>query len=289
MIKENISYGYDYDLDKNLLIARKEISNYGFFSSFTLLITALMNSYKEYKNLPEIDGSNLLRILFKNENEDGYKHFFHIDENSRINFEEHIPVPLTNDDQHTLYKEEYAKYYNAFFKRYFNFNPSIEEKINKIIQKYEIDLNKTISVVYRSTDKWTDMGGFNHISPALYFRLAKKLKEENEDCKVLIQCEKENIKAAFCSGINGSISIEETLTTYADNAPLFATLRDNVLDWSEYYMAALYICSKSKYLITYTGNSAFFMYLNRGTTNNMYQEITFTKNESFDDFFVKNN
>jgi hypothetical protein len=64
-------------------------------------------------------------------------------------------------------------------------------------------------------------------------------------------------------------------------------LEEDKLEWSENYVAALFLHSKSKYLITYTGNSAFFLYLSRGTTNNLYQEITFTNN-NYDDFFSIN-
>ena len=286
--QEQIGYGYDYDSEKNILIARKEIRDYGFFSSFTLLITALMNTYKKFKTLPDIDGKNLLRVLFKEDEIDGYGYFFHINENIIINFDEEMPVPLTNDDQHTIYKDENAKYYHAFFQRYFNFNSNVKNKIDDLIKKYDIDFEKLIAIIYRSTDKWTDMGGFNHVSPALYLRLARKLKEENPDFKLLIQNEKDSVKRIFHQSIPNSFSIEETLTTENDNAPLFLTLKENLIEWSEYYIAALYICSQAKHLVTYTGNSAFFTYLSRGNAQNMHQEITFTKNESFQDFFAKN-
>jgi hypothetical protein len=286
--QEQIGYGYNYDSEKNLLIAREEIRGYGFFSSFTLLITALMKTYRKFKTLPDIDGKNLLRTLFKTSGVDGYRYFFHINEDVSINFEEEIPVPLTNDDQHTIYKEENAKYYHAFFQRYFNFNPNIKNKIHEIKTKYDIDFEKLIAIVYRSTDKWTDMGGFNHISPALYLRLARRLKEENQEFKTLIQSEKEAVKRIFHQSIPDSFSIEETLTTENDNAPLFLTLKENLIEWAEYYVASLYICSQAKHLVTYTGNSAFFMYLSRGNVQNMYQETTFTKNDSFGDFFAKN-
>jgi hypothetical protein len=286
MIIENISYGYDYDIENDILIGRKNIGSYGFFSTFTLLITALMNTYRIYKKLPKIDGKNLLRNLCFDDRVDMYGYFFHIDKNINIDFNE-MPVPLTNDDQHTLYKEEYSKYYNAFFKRYFNLNKIIEDRIKGFEKKYNINYDKTISVFYRSTDKWTDMGGFNHIGPGLYFRLAKKLKTENTDYSIIIQAENEGIIRFFSEGI-GAIRIEETLTSNNDY-PLFLTLNNNKLEWAENYVAALFLHSKSKYIITYTGNSAFFLYLSRGTTKNMYQESTFTRNENFEEFFVLNN
>jgi hypothetical protein len=163
----------------------------------------------------------------------------------------------------------------------------VKNKIDELVKKYSIIHENTISVIYRSTDKWTDMGGFNHISPALYMRLTKKLKEETPQYDVFIQSESSGINRVFNESF-GSKSIQETLVSTIDGLPLFLHLDKNKLEWSEYYVASLIIHSKSKILITYTGNSSFFVYLSRGTTKNMYQEITFTKN-NYEDFFTKNN
>lgn len=288
MIHEHITYGYDYDTEKNILYGRKEISDYGFFSTFTLLITALMGTYNKYKKLPvDIDGTKLLRHLCKEDGYDMYKHFFHINSDVNIDFDTPMPVPYTNDDQHTVYRNEDVVYYSSFYKKYFNINKNISDKIDFILDKYKIDSENTISIVYRGTDKWTDFGGFNHISPGLYFRIAKELREKNPNMKILIQSESESVNRIFHQGL-GSIQIEETLTSKIDGIPIFLYLENEKLNWAEYYVAALMIHSKSKILITYTGNSSFFLFLNRGTTENMYQEITFTKN-NFEDFFVLNN
>lgn len=281
-------YGYDYDIENNIIIGRKDISNYGFFSTFTLLITAIMGVYNRYKKIPiDIDGTNLLRHLSKDPEKDMYKHFFHIDTNVNINFETPMPVPICNDDQHTLYSESNIQFYKEFYKRFFNPNTNILDKIKLIQEKYLYDPEKSISVIYRSTDKWTDMGGFNHISPALYFRQTRKLKEENPDYTVLIQSESDGINLMFHQAF-GATFIQETLTSNNDGLPLFLHLEENKLDWAENYVAALLVHSKSKKLITYTGNSAFFIYLSRGTTKGMYQEKTFMNN-NFEDFFTTEN
>ena len=287
MIHENITYGYDYNTETGELVGRTDISNYGFFSTFTLLITAIMAVYNHYGELVKsINGNNLLKHLNTDYSYDMYSHFFHIDENVEVNHERPMPVPLTNDDQHTVYRESHVKYYNVFFKRYFNLNNNIQSKLDNLKTKYNVDSDRTISVVYRSTDKWTDMGGFNHISPGLYLRLARQLKTENPDFDLYIQSESQGINRVFSEGLSGKV-IHETLVSKRDDYPLFLHLEDNKLEWAENYVASLFLHSKSKYLITYTGNSAFFLYLSRGTTNNLYQEITFTNN-NIDDFFSLN-
>jgi len=289
MIYENILYGYDYDSEKNILIGREDIRDYGFFSTFTLMITSLMVVYKNFKKTPiSIDGKFLLRKLKQESNIDMYHYFFHIDESIEINFDEELPVPFSPDDQHTIYSEDYIKYYEPFFKKYFNINENIQNKITQLKEKYKINQENTISVIYRDSDKWTDMGGFNYISAGGYFRKCKEIIESEEvRPTVVIQSENSGVIRTFHEAFGSVFFTETSLGNSSEIYPPIPINNDIKLEWSEYYIASLWILSKCKHVITYTGNSSFFVYLNRGTTKNFTQEITFTKN--YNDFFVTNN
>jgi hypothetical protein len=289
MIHENILYGYDYDSEKNILIGREDIKDYGFFSTFTLMITSLMVVYKKFKITPiEIDGKFLLRKLKQESDIDMYHYFFHIDESVNINFDEELPVPFSPDDQHTIYSEKYIKYYQQFFKKYFNVNDNIQNKIKILQEKYNVNQENTISVIYRDSDKWTDMGGFNYISAGAYLRKCRELFEaDGNRPKILIQSENTGVIKTFGEAFDTSFFNETSLGNSSEIYPPIPIDDDKKLEWSEYYVASLWIHSKCKYVITYTGNSAFFVYLNRGTTNNLIQEITFIKD--YNEFFVKNN
>lgn len=289
MIYENILYGYDYDLKKNILIGREDIKDYGFFSTFTLMLTSLMVVYKKFNKVPEkIDGKFLLRKIKKDSNIDMYHYFFHIDESVEINFEEELPVPFSPDDQHTVYSEKYLQFYLPFFKRYFNVNKNIQDKIQILKEKYNIDEENTISVIYRDSDKWTDMGGFNYLCAGGYFRKCREIIEsEFIRPRVLIQSENTGVIRTFHEAFNSIFFNETSLGNSSEIYPPIPINDDVKLEWSEFYIAALWILSKCKHVITYTGNSSFFVYLNRGTTKNFTQEITFTKN--YNDFFVTNN
>jgi hypothetical protein len=290
MIDENILYGYDYDVVNNTLIGRPDIKDYGFFSTFTLMLTSLMVVYKKYKKTPsKIDGNNLLRKLKNDSDTDMYHHFFHIDEELDINFDDiEIPVPFSPDDQHTIYSEKYSKYYNVFFKKYFNVNQNIQDKIDELTKKYDVDLDNSISVIYRDSDKWTDMGGFNYISAGGYFRKCKEIFENDGNRpKVLIQSENTGVISTFHQAFGSTFFTETSLGNSSEIYPPIPLDDNKKIEWSEYYIASLWVHSKCKYVITYTGNSGFFIYLNRGTTKNLTQEITFTKN--YNEFFVTNN
>lgn len=289
MIHENILYGYDYDTINNVLIGRENISDYGFFSTFTLMLTSIMVVYKKYKKTPnQIDDRFLLKKIKKNKEINMYHHFFHIDESVVIDFDvNEIPVPFSPDDHHTIYFEKYSKYYNVFFKKYFNLNNNIIEKIDFLKQKYNINPDNIVSVVYRDSDKWTDMGGFKYVSAGAYMNMCRSIIHENKGLNVLIQSENMGVINTFKQSF-GAIYFDETnLGNSSEIYPPIPLDDNKKMEWSEYYVASLWIHSMSKYVIMYTGNSSFFIYLNRGTTKNLIQEITFKKD--YKEFFVSDN
>lgn len=288
MIHENIGYGYKFDDETKTIIGEEHIKNYGFFSTFTLMLISIINVYKNLGMVVEnVDGRHLLNHLRQNQDIDMYHHFFNINKDVIIDVNvSEIHKDLQLNEQHTIYKEENMKTFKPFFERYFNLNQRLVDLIEDLKRKYNIDSENSISVIYRDSDKWTDLGGFNYISPAFYYRIAKNLKTKYPDYKVLIQTENPGIKRVFREAFQ-AVSVDETLTSVTGEYPTFLTLNENKLNWADAYVAALWIHSKSKYLITYTGNSGFFVYLSRGTTKNMYQEITFTKNDE-NEFFTFN-
>lgn len=285
MIHEHVLWGYDYDDSTNTLKGNPAVEGAGFFSTFTLLLTSIISVYKKFNKLPNIDGSRLLNKLNPSQQiNDMYDHFFHINDDIIIPFTDEQTPSLSPDSHHTIYTNENLKYFIPFFERYFNINENILSKIEILKKKYDINNEKIISVVYRDTDKWTDFGGFNSVQPGPYINLTRLLLTDNPTYKVLIQSENDGVVAHFGNAF-GSIFFTETLTSQTSVSPVFVHYNGNKIEWSEYYIASLWIHSKSEYLITYTGNSAFFLYLNRGTTKNLYQETTFQRN--YNEFFIK--
>lgn len=215
-----------------------------------------------------------------------YHHFFHIDKNYEINID--LPLMYNANDHHKIYSEDELKYYYPFFKKYFNLNDNVQKKVDILMKKYDIDLDNTVAIVYRGTDKWTDLGGFLSMNPSLYLRLGTTLKEKNQNLKFIGQTEDEGVRRQFSQSYLKSIYFEETSVSKSTYEPIFLENIDNKIEWAEYYAASLWILSKCNYLITYTGNSAFFMYLNRNTTKNLYREITFQETD-FLKYFANNN
>jgi len=284
MIHEHVSYGYDYNDETNTLTANPAIGHYGFFSTFTLLFTSIIATYKKFNKLPQIDGRNILKHLNTDENKDMYRHFFETDESVQISFGDELKI-YHPDIHQMIYADDDAKYFKPFFDRYFKLNHHINWKLNRLIEQYSVDSKNSISLIIRGSDKWTDFGGIATAGPGAFIRMAEKLVQENPGSKVLLQTEHDDI-INFCRHKFPMSVFEETKTTTNPSVPIFLTNVENKLDWAEWYVAALWLHARSKYVITYSGNSALFVFLVRGSTQNLYQEIAFKK--PIEDFFVKN-
>lgn len=296
MIYEHITYGYNWDDSTKTLIAHDQIKHYGMFSTFTLMLISIIGAYKKYNTLVEnYDYSNIMQKFKWAESVDMYHHFFKVDRSIHIDFDpELIPgILLHPDNQHLIYKSEYSKYFTPFFKRYFSPSDIIKERIENLRTKYQINSDNSISIIYRDSDKWTDMGGgFLSVQAGVYFRTAKNLieqeiKETGKRPEILIQTENPGVVQIFKESGLPCKFIEETKLD-KDQSIYPPVVKDISLrkDWIENYVASLWLHSQSKRVVTYTGNSAFFVYLMRGNTTNFYQEKTFQMNP--EDFFVIN-
>lgn len=287
MIHKNISYGYDFDQETNTLVANSHIENYGFFSTFTLMLSAIINTYRIYNVLPNIDGSNILRNLQQEDGKDMYSCFFETDHSVEINVDKNLleTVSIYPDMHHDIYNQKNLDYILPFFKRYFKINHVVEWKLNQLIGKYNVKSDDSLSVIIRGTDKWTDFGGIVTIGPGAYVRIAEQLVKENPGTKVLLQTEHGDV-VNVCQHKFPMTFFEETKTTTSSSIPIFFSDIENKLDWAEWYVAALWLHARSKYVVTYSGNSAFFVCLARGSTQNFYQDISFKIPP--EEFFIKN-
>lgn len=290
MIHPNVLYGFDYDDESNTLIAKDWIKDYGFFSTFTLMITSLMAVYKKFGVLVEnIDSRNALHLLKRDVplDYDIYSHFFKIKKDVVLPQDfDMSKFDFGPNQHHTIYKESHLKYFLPFVQKYFSLSDNTKRKCEEFKAKYNLHSEKIISVVFRGTDKWTDMGGFNCVSAAAYLRLAGEIKTENPECTMVIQTEDVIVKKYFEQKYK-AIFLQETRTAQTNATAPLLHFNDNILEWATNYTAALFLHSQSKYLVTYTGNSAFFLYLLRGSTKNLYQEKTFQMSHT--DFFISNN
>jgi hypothetical protein len=284
MIHRDISFGYDYDVYNNILLPKNIISNYGLFSSFTLLLSSITHVHHNYNTTPNdiICHDFLLKFKERDDNTNLYKFLFKIDDSVII--DESMKILIGPNDHHLIYDNNKIKKLAPYFKKYFSLNDETNNTKIKIEQKYNIKHNNRISVIYRGSDKWTDMGGFTQVGPNAYIQLTDEIFNRDKSLKVLIQSDEKRLINFYNSKFN-SVFIDETdigeIGYNEDPTPK----KDKKI-WLRDYVSSIFIHGESKHLITYTGNSGFFSVLHRGNTENVHQEISFLKN--YKEFFLNN-
>lgn len=256
------------------LLAHPEINelyclwNCGFYSNefqvFNSLLTLLRHGI-----IPErIDYSLGYRHFKKDPNQDIYPYFHKINEEINLDLFVDIPLPDSNKCQFDLYRFDI---YNQIRDRFFNPSEIILERKNFLIDKYKFDPQKTISVLYRGTDKGTEL---RLGSPTEYLKVVKNILKDNPNFKVLLQTDQTQVIQYFYEQLGDIlITFEETPSTTSNKViwSLMEQSDKDSIDWSQWFDSALRCVSDCKYLVNHTGNVAFFANLYRGNVNGVNQ------------------
>lgn len=256
------------------LLAHPEVNelyclwNCGFYSNefqvFNSLLTLLRHGI-----IPErIDYSLGYRHFKKDLNQDIYPNFHKINEKIDLDLFVDIPLPDSNKCQFDLY---HFDLYNKIRDRFFNPSDLIVERKNILINKYKFDPQKTISVLYRGTDKATEL---KLGSPLEYLKVVKNILKDNPNFKVLLQTDQTQVIQYFYDQLGDIlITFEETPSTTSNRViwSLMEQSDKDSVDWSQWFDAALRCISECKYLVNHTGNVAFFANLYRGNIDGVQQ------------------
>lgn len=256
------------------LLAHPEINelyclwNCGFYSNEFQVFNSLLVLLR-HGIIPErVDYSLGYRHFKKDPNRDIYSDFHKINEEIDLDLFVNILLPDSNRCQFDLYRFDV---YNKVRDRFFNPSDLILERKNFLINKYKFDPQKTISVLYRGTDKGTEL---RLGSPVEYLNVVKNILKNNPDFKVLLQTDQTQVIQYFYEQLGDIlITFEETPSTTSNKViwSLMEQSDKDSIDWSQWFDAALRCVSECKYLVNHTGNVAFFANLYRGNVNKVYQ------------------
>ena len=208
------------------------------------------------------------RRLKKDPNRDVYHDFYRMDPNVEVQLLKTVTLPDENRKQFDLYDFEY---YNPIVKRFFTPSDVVLERKNMLMDKYKIDPDKTISVLYRGTDKSTELV-LAH--PQDYLIVTQRLLEKNPDFKVLLQTDQTQVIQMFVEALGDKVVFFEETPSTTSNSVIWNLMEKNGADsieWSQWFDAALRCVSDCRYMINHTGNVAFFANLYRGSLDGVYQ------------------
>ena len=241
--------------------------NCGFYSNQTqaFLSTLILLSHGI---LPDkIDYSMGFKRFKSDPERDIFPDFYRINPDQEVT-PKNIILPDENRKQFEIYDFEY---YNQVVKRFFNPSGVVTDRWQMLTEKYDIDPEKTVSVLYRGTDKCTEV---RLASPEAYLDVVKQILDQTPANRVLVQTDQTQVLDYFKSELgNIVVSFSETPSTSGKDA--MNTVMENegkdTMDWMQWFDAALRCVAECAYVVNHTGNCGLWMNLYRGNVDNVFQ------------------
>ncbi len=172
-------------------------------------------------------------------------------------------------DHHGIYSIYPYGQFNLFMDAYFRPSYEIERLANALQEKYRIDCSNTLAVVYRGSDKGTEL---KLASPSQYVQAASAVMGGRG--RVLIQTDQAQAKALLLGQIPGAFAIEEMPTTGGAKALHLLdsqTLGARKEDFARTLLAVTLLISRCDGIVNHCGNMAAWICLFRGHARGVVQ------------------
>ena len=154
---------------------------------------------------------------------------------------------------------------------YFRLSPKVVKFSDSFVEKYGINLEETIGVHYRGTDKQTEIE-----TPGLteFISQARLFMQEMTNPKILLLTDEPDVVIGFETAFPGAVITITELAT--PGGSLGAHTRDSKEPevQGQIFLAILSLVSKCKKVVTHTGNGALWEVLFRGSTEGLRQVRT---------------
>jgi hypothetical protein len=151
---------------------------------------------------------------------------------------------------------------------YFRLSPKVLKHSEDFVSKYGINLDETIGVHYRGTDKQTEIE-----TPSLteFISHTRQFMQEMANPKILLLTDEPDVIVGF------EAAFPKAVITITELAAPGGSLGAHTLDSKEpevqgqIFLAILSLVSKCKKVVTHTGNGALWEVLFRGSTQGLKQ------------------
>lgn len=272
----------DSSTNDNIMIARANITHPGggFFASCNCRLHRIIYCFLDRNDclfLPIVNTTGLFD-MYKIDNDkdityEFFEHYNNIDENIIGLDRNSIKYDINNGFQYDNYKDLHYEYILPFVKKYFTPSSKILDIHYFFIQKYNIDVENTVGIYYRGTDKYieTPLASFESV----YNKLNEVLEKENPGMQILVQTD----SGQFLDYMKEKC-IDDKIIVIAENGISYTnkgihnekTNKENYVDM-HYLLSTFLILSKSKHLICSSSNCSIWMMYYRGGAENVYQSL----------------
>jgi len=142
-----------------------------------------------------------------------------------------------------------------------------------LIKKYNINLNKTIAVCYRGSDKKTETNLPTHLQ---MIQKVKLIKDKYPDYNILVQSDELKFYDLIKTLYPDIIFFDEIfkLTQEKNRAVQYYIPIGQKLQQAQLFLAIIQIISKSSKVITNSGNVGVWIYYYRNNPEGFYQYVS---------------
>ncbi len=157
-------------------------------------------------------------------------------------------------------------------RRYFQPSENARAFQSKWIARYDIEPARTIAVVYRGTDKSTEL---TLASPLAYVDQAKKILERHPDFRILIQTDELAVRDLFVEAFGSRCFFIEDMPVSRHGVVVHelddAALQLDRGEFGVMLVAVTELLSRAAYVVNHTGNLALWVCLWRGHSRGIVQ------------------
>jgi hypothetical protein len=230
----------------------------------------IVEYFNSNKKLPEVVDTSASFEWYKiNTSRDTTFDYF-MDYNKTADIEYVKDIDYDHEHQYLNYSQLDYTGLNSFIKKYFSPSNEIEEIIECVEKKYNIDYDNTCVLFYRGNDKNRETRICDYDE---YIKVANKIREENPGICFLIQSdETEFIEKMFSEFPNNTFCFRDEIRHIRkQNSSVDFLMKDNIFVFSKNYLAITMIMSKCKFVVCGSGNCSIWIMFYRGNNKNVYQ------------------
>jgi len=263
---KNDTERFGYVKDNKLIVTHSS----GFFSCCTLRLRKIIFYYNKYGIMPIVDSSqqwstykdvpgDITHTLFNTVNID-FDSIRHVEYSTD-----------TVEDQFSDFSKINYNEVSTFIRRYFGISDHIKNIETQLLDKYNINVNNTIAVCYRGSDKRTET------NVPTYEEMLERIhiiKQQNPNHSILLQTDEIEFLNTVKLRIPDIITIEETVKVTRNNrAVQFYISMGQRLSTAMIFLAVMQILSKCDHVILNSGNVGMWVCLFRNNTQNVSQYL----------------
>jgi hypothetical protein len=173
---------------------------------------------------------------------------------------------------HGLYRWIDYRRFGLVMERYFQPSEKARAFQSQWIARYGIDPDKTIAVVYRGTDKSTELA---LASPRAYVDQARKILERHPDFRILIQTDELSVRDLFVEEFGSRCFFIDAMPVSRHGVVVHelddASLQRDRGEFGVMLVAVTELLSRAAFVVNHTGNLALWVCLWRGHSRGVVQ------------------